>query len=170
MPANTANRNYTFATSSDANDVALISQRLAEQIDADMTQALADRTWTAYTPALGVNVSLGNGSLSGAYFRDGGLVIATGRLTFGSTTTVTGNIGLGLPFAPNGLFNSQNMNLGSVSLTDQSASAMRFWSASFSSGSTFVLRGPAGETVNATVPWTWANTDIIAWNLSYRVA
>lgn len=36
MPANTPNRSYTYATSGDANDLALISQRLAEQVDADV--------------------------------------------------------------------------------------------------------------------------------------
>lgn len=36
MPANTPNRSYTYATSDDANDLAFISQRLAEQIDADV--------------------------------------------------------------------------------------------------------------------------------------
>lgn len=36
MPANTPNRGYTYATSDDANDLALISQRLAEQIDSDV--------------------------------------------------------------------------------------------------------------------------------------
>lgn len=40
MPANTP-RGYTFATSDDANDLALISQRLAEQLDADV-QGLYD--------------------------------------------------------------------------------------------------------------------------------
>lgn len=36
MPANTANRSYTYATSGDANDLALITQRMAEQFDADV--------------------------------------------------------------------------------------------------------------------------------------
>jgi hypothetical protein len=36
VSASTPNRGYTYATSDDANDLALISQRLAEQIDADV--------------------------------------------------------------------------------------------------------------------------------------
>ena len=47
MPANTP-RGYTYATADDANDIPLITQRLAEQIDADV-QALAtpgdQRVW-----------------------------------------------------------------------------------------------------------------------------
>jgi hypothetical protein len=44
MPANTP-RGYTYATSDDANDLALISQRLAEQVDADV-QGVANRVMT----------------------------------------------------------------------------------------------------------------------------
>ncbi|MBM7331881.1 hypothetical protein JS562_55140 [Agrobacterium sp. S2] len=50
MPANTPNRRCTYATSGDANDLAFIAQRLAEQVDADMATALADRTCTAPGP------------------------------------------------------------------------------------------------------------------------
>lgn len=42
MPANTPNRSYTYATSDDANDLAFISQRLAEQVDADVQGIDAD--------------------------------------------------------------------------------------------------------------------------------
>ncbi|MBM7331882.1 hypothetical protein JS562_55145, partial [Agrobacterium sp. S2] len=117
-----------------------------------------------------MNVTLGNCTISGACFRDGRLVVVTSQLTFSSTTIVSGNVGLSLPLPPGGLFSSQNMNFGQVSLTDQSTSSMRKWSASLSSGTTFVVRGPNGETASNTVPWSWANTDIITWNLPYRVA
>lgn len=43
MPANTPNRSYTYATSDDANDLAFISQRLAEQIDADVAALFTSR-------------------------------------------------------------------------------------------------------------------------------
>jgi len=46
MPANTPNRSYTYATSDDANDLAFISQRLAEQIDADV-QAVVNTSLAA---------------------------------------------------------------------------------------------------------------------------
>ena len=46
--------------------------------------------WTSYTPtwaAYGTAVSLGNGSITGAYLQVGKVVIAQLRLVFGSTTT-----------------------------------------------------------------------------------
>lgn len=43
MPANTPSRSYTYATSGDANDLALITQRLAEQVDADVQTLYTSR-------------------------------------------------------------------------------------------------------------------------------
>lgn len=85
MPANTANRGYTYATSDDANDLALISQRLAEQIDADV-QSFANAI-PAARAYRNTSQSIPNGSwtevsaFSGETYRRGGVGYATPRYT-----------------------------------------------------------------------------------------
>lgn len=53
-------------------------------------------TWTDYTPTL-TNVTLGNGTRSGRWTRQGDLVTFWARIAAGSTTSVTGLIGFSLP-------------------------------------------------------------------------
>lgn len=54
-------------------------------------------SWTTYTPTLAVG-TLGNGTLYGAYYKTG--TVCTVRVTFlwGSTTSISGNISINLPF------------------------------------------------------------------------
>lgn len=170
MPANTPNRGYTYATSGDANDLALISQRLAEQIDTDVQGVAGGAPFVAYTPTL-ANLTLGNGSVVGAYWRSGGFCYAHGRVTFGSTTSVSATAHFGLPLAADGVSNSVAQPLGSMMLYDTSSGAMRLWQARISGASTIIVAGPSGETVNSgTAPWTWASGDTIAWSVMYRVS
>jgi hypothetical protein len=168
MPANTANRSYTYATSDDANDLALISQRLAEQVDTDM-QGAYNKTWTSYTPTL-TNVTLGNGTLTGNYIRMGALCFAQGRLVFGSTTAFTASPYFGLPFSISGISNALQTPLGNLSLYDSSAGAYRFWQCAPGGSGYFLVRDPGGSTITAASPWTWATGDIVQWSLAYQVA
>lgn len=59
---------------------------------------VASEAFTAYTPTL-TNVTQGNGIIAGAYYRVGRFVTFRAILTFGGTTTVSGSVGIGLPFA-----------------------------------------------------------------------
>lgn len=66
-----------------------------------------DGYWQAYTPAL-VGVTIGNGSIVGRYSRIGNTVTYEAKLTFGSTTTVTGAIDIGIPVTKNAAHTGQH--------------------------------------------------------------
>lgn len=53
-------------------------------------------TWS--NPMTGVTI--GDGTWAGSYTRSGDLVIVSGKLTWGSTTSISGTIGLTLPISP----------------------------------------------------------------------
>lgn len=57
---------------------------------------VASEAWVPYTPALS-NITLGNGTVSGRWFRLGRLIYAQGIINFGSTSSVTARPGLGVP-------------------------------------------------------------------------
>jgi hypothetical protein len=53
-------------------------------------------SWTAYTPAL-TNLTLGNGTRAGRWTRVGALTVFQAEIVLGSTSVVTGQIGIGPP-------------------------------------------------------------------------
>jgi len=114
------------------------------------------RTWTTYTPSV-FNINLGNGSVSGRYCVIGGTVHYLATLTFGSTTTVTGSIVLGLPVDTRS--DVALVTLGDVWLRDTSAAATRIWHATRWAASTISMSSESGASANATVPWTWGSGD-----------
>jgi hypothetical protein len=64
-------------------------------------------TWTDYTPTL-TNVSLGNGTRSGRWTRQGDLVTFWARIAAGTTTSISGLIGFSLPVtAAAGVYEAQ---------------------------------------------------------------
>ena len=127
---------------------------------------------TAYTPTL-TNVTLGNGVVNGAYQRIGSYVCVGVHLAFGSTTSVSGLIGIGLPFTVASGANSRVLPvvaLGDTGTTTywgigviaESATRADIYAQS-TSGSYSAVAG-----TSATVPHTWANTDEIYFNSVYR--
>lgn len=106
MPANTPNRGYTYATSDDANDLALISQRLAEQVDADVQGVVTDRDKglsVLSSPIIGggaSSVTVGNGYYGMRYKKQGRRVKCYASFSRGSTTSfpASGSIFLPVPF------------------------------------------------------------------------
>lgn len=62
----------------------------------DLKAALVGAAWTSWTPTL-ANMSLGNGTLACKYVQAGKIVIATFRITLGTTSTVGTNPTFTLP-------------------------------------------------------------------------
>ena len=129
--------------------------------------------WQSYTPAWtssGTAPSLGNGTLTGAYFQAGKLVHVRTVLTMGSTTTFgTGTYRLSLPVGAKGdslidaLCNDVSASLrwaGSAWIILQTAGGdnMRI----------IVAAGVGGVTEAA--PFTWANGDRLVLAGSYEAA
>jgi hypothetical protein len=97
--ATTTNNGWTTPDDTDlVKDGALAIRDLGQEIDTSTNNGL--KAWTAYTPTL-TNITLGNGGLNFVYAQLGKTVQVRGSLTFGSTTSITGTMLIGLPVTAN---------------------------------------------------------------------
>lgn len=116
--------------------------------------------WTAYTPAWtssGTQPALGNGTLTGAYWKSGRAVLWRAALTAGSTTTYgTGNYFISLPVAAATIATLPTCN--SVAL-DASTGTRFTRQGHLWTTTTVLFVSEAGASVTNTSPMTWANTD-----------
>lgn len=131
-------------------------------------------TYTSYTPTL-TNVTLGNGVLNGAYVRIGDVVIGGVHLVFGTTTSVSGLMGISLPFTVAGGANSRtlprcafgdpgvNTHWG-VGVIVENATKIDFYAENVTTTYSYVAA------TSATVPHTWGNTDELYCGFWYRAA
>lgn len=129
-------------------------------------KALAD-AWTSYTPTLS-NWTLGNGSLSGYYVKIGRWVTFRLRYDAGSTSTWSGNPIFGLPV---GAVTTFSLPCGQALLADASGSSASFRrtrTALINSSTDLLLRAEDGSVLSDTVPWTWANGDVIEISGTYQ--
>lgn len=120
--------------------------------------------WDSYTPtwtAVTTNPVLGNGTLTGAWLRIGKTFRFRISLTMGSSTTYgTGPWRFALPAGAHAAYGIY-ATFGTASLVDTSASArsVRFPFAPAAGPTTVGLIDVAAVQVDATTPFTWANTD-----------
>lgn len=129
-----------------------------------------------YTPTL-TGVTLGNGSIAGVYQRIGKLCAFGVVLTFGSTTSVSGQIGISLPFlAASASTTRYSMNVrlvdtgtavyNGIGTIAGGADRVNMWAILASGTYTSISSSPT----SATIPHTWANTDEITGSGIYRMA
>lgn len=129
----------------------------------DNFKAIGD-AWTAYTPSL-TNVTLGNGTLAGAYMQAGKTVGFSIKLTFGSTTAITGAVSFGLPVSATG---SRTMSGGFI--MNDSSGPFKGGFYYNSSANIIATRDDASAVLSATSPFTWATGDEIVINGIYEAA
>ena len=119
----------------------------------------------AYTPALN-NITLGDGTLVFTYSITGRKVMVRGRFVFGSTSSIGGALGFGLPVATAAAYTtSGNFYQPTVGIRDTGTTEF-VGTGCFSSTTNFQIRvittgstyGQPSDT-SSTVPMTWANTD-----------
>ena len=128
---------------------------------------------TAYTPTF-TNITVGNGTLDFKYVQIQKLVFVKGTLTFGSTTSISGNPNMTLPVTSAtypGL-----TPLGMTRIFDSGAAAyyglMQYVSTTdvgirlFGTSGTLI----AGTAMNATTPFTWTTNDEINLQFVYEAA
>ena len=136
----------------------------------DNFKTLAD-PWVTYTPAWtasGTAPAIGNGTIVGASITTGPKTIDFRILiTMGSTTTYgTGTYRFSLPVTAATLGTGSGMNIAGH-LTDTGTTTWGVQSCRFVTTSTIELRAPTAtadarlSVVAQTVPFTWANTDIL---------
>lgn len=130
----------------------------------DNLKAVGD-AWTAYTPTT-TGITLGNGTLTGHYSRPGQTVKFRIKLVFGSTTVLTGSPMFSLPVAAIAVRSFG----GTVTMLDDSASALKggfYWN---STATALAVRDDASAALSSTNPFTWATNDEISISGSYEPA
>lgn len=121
----------------------------------DQFKAIGD-AWTAFTPTT-ANITLGNGTLTGALMSAGKLTHFRMKLTLGSTSVITGS-----PTFTFGVTATATRTVeANVLMYDSSAgSAGYFGGFAFNSTTTvLLLRTDASAALSSTVPFTWTTSD-----------
>ena len=131
--------------------------------------------WRSYTPswtAASVNPSIGNGSLEGWYKVVGKTCFVRGNIVIGSTTTFgSGEWYVSMPFTAS----HADAILMTANLLDNGTAwynaVLNGARAGFNYKAPIQYQGGAGTAldVNATQPYTWANSDRFLWNGSYEI-
>jgi len=160
-----------FATSAarDAAITAPVEGMVAHRNDTNQLTAYSGSAWCGTGPVSGVSIAfvpglagitIGNGTVVGSYVKLGRWVTWRGRLTFGSTTIVTGGIGFGLPDTSESL----GVDGSSWAVAFDSSANARYMLAAFSVSTTSIVFATTASpwvTTSATVPFTWANGDVL---------
>jgi hypothetical protein len=126
--------------------------------------------WTSFTPTFS-GITIGNGTLTGKYNKIGKVMNVYVRLTFGSTTSITGTVILTIPGSGfpaigttcNIIYEDAGIGFYIGNAVIYSGSA---YLGSVRSSTTFAQH----EGLTATTPMTWTNSDGIIFNASYEVA
>lgn len=141
-------------------------------IDTEIKRAQTG-TWVSFTPTL-TGVTVGDGTITAQKCKKDNYLQLKVMLVLGSTSAITGSVGLTLPDAPS----ADAVLLGTVLSRDQSAggyvSGLAF---NLTPGATGVSifsailgnTNPNQLAVNANNPFTWAVNDNLAIDLGYKV-
>ena len=143
---------------------------LADAIDAKVAANDYSGAWASYTPAV-VNATQGAGStMSGGYLRQGKTIHFWAKWVLGSGFSIAAGAGLTLPTAMRAVH-----SLSALRAVYTDTGSNIFAGLPYLSATTAVLCAVPGTNGNAlalsaTVPFTWAVTDIIDINGIYEAA
>jgi hypothetical protein len=121
--------------------------------------------WTDWSPTYG-GLSVGDGTAVARYTKRGLDVTARFSLAFGSTTAVSSDITVNLPFA----VHASGYAAGHALAYDVSTDQYFHGTAFVSPGSAVVNLAFGVELAAPTQPFTWTNTDVLAFTLTYESA
>lgn len=129
---------------------------------------------TSYTPTYAGITGIGNATVSAKYQQVGKLVRGHVRIVFGTTSTFAAagtTITVSLPVATHASIAS-NHPIGPAFFLDAGVSGTRTIGTAITTTSTtvFFVTPTVGQTVLTSVPWTWANTDTLAFSFEYEAA
>jgi len=144
------------------------------------TSVPPDGYWESYTPtwgSTGTQPAIGNGTLSGEFSRNGRIVVASAKVTIGSTTTLgTGIYNLSLPIPASASVERAGglVALGLDTSAGQNIIALGYEASTTTMGALGYLLNAAAATVidwlAAGFPVTWANGDYFVFKLLYESA
>lgn len=137
-------------------------------------------TWTSWTPSW-TNLTVGNGTTVAEYLTIGDLIHVRLLFTWGTTTSITGNVSISLPVNASTSIDDPDIGgglMGNAMLFDTSAvkpvlgvpylSSSTLWRISPLIETATYVNG--GSVLQSTTPFTWASTDNIQATFWYRKA
>jgi hypothetical protein len=133
----------------------------------DPFDALFD-PWTSFTSTT-TNITLGNGTLTSAYRQFGKSVDFRIKLTFGSTSAITGAPTFTLPVSATA---ARTVNAPAL-MYDSSEATATAYKVGMSFNSTvnaLLVRSDASAAISSTVPFTWATSDELVITGTYEAA
>lgn len=130
--------------------------------------------WQSWTPTW-TNLTVGNGTVNAKYVQTGKTVIVRVSVTFGSTTSISGNVTSSYPVTPisnytvfhhigNTTCNDNHATIYGGYATFETTSLIRYF-AGLTNGTYLGLTNLA-----STVPFTWATGDIFSAEFVYEAA
>jgi len=133
-----------------------------------------DLAGTSFTPTF-TNLTVGNGTLAAKYHRFGSFVYVEVRLTWGSTTAITGSVDMTFPFTSTTYVSGHFMGMTRYidSGSSQYIGTMVYintttirWQRQTTAG-TVEIRGAE---ISAAAPFTWTTNDIMTCQYMYEAA
>jgi hypothetical protein len=126
---------------------------------------VTESPWAAYTPTM-TNASNGNGTLTFRYRYAGWKTVQVrGSWVLGSTSSVSGLIGFGLPDSVTG--DTTVPNLGTAWLIDDTGTDQ---ATTCNAGSSLIsVYADNVVSTNATSPFTWATSDAIRLSVTFEI-
>ena len=131
---------------------------------------ILSQAWTAWTPSWG-NLSVGNGTLVARYTRIGKTVLFEVKLTFGSTTSISGTVTFSFPVTA---YFTASLILGACRLSNTGTASTdgKVILSSNTTGTLYVNNTDSAylgiTALSSSVPHTWAETDVIGFTGFYE--
>ena len=125
--------------------------------------------WFSYTP-VNTNIIVGNGVEEAMFCLKGKTGFLAYNLTWGSTTAFSGDIKIGLPIIGVNHTNTY-LFLGPVHAQDAGTAANNALGVILliKNTATAYIAKPDFSVYSATIPFTWASTDVLRVNVAYRI-
>jgi hypothetical protein len=135
--------------------------------------------WSSWTPTW-TNLTVGNGTVTANFIQIGKTIIGRIKMVFGSTSSISGDVGFTAPVAGLSVYSSSpaSGNVGVVRLINVGTGAF-FGNIAFGDGSNTVLKLNAQSTnatyagdatLSSTIPFTWTNGSIFFGTFTYETA
>jgi hypothetical protein len=138
-----------------------------------------DYTWTSFTPTW-YGLTVGNGTQNSSYLQIGDIVFCNIYFKLGSTSSVTAELGFLLPVGASGTAFENGFGSPFTGwANDNGTGNWPLWGAIYQDGAsskTYIYAIRANTTygqidsTSSTIPFTWANTDSIIFQFSYKAA
>ena len=124
-------------------------------------------SYTSWTPTF-TNLTTGNGTKAGSYVKNGKFVSGYAKMTFGSTTSVTGLMQLTLPSTPengNGSFTVLIADTGTATYSGMGeVSGAEFYIYASNAGTQYL----SAINTNSATPMTWTTNDTLTISFNYK--